>query len=85
MPELILQQSANLTLDILTYHVVSGAVPASAVTECMSADTVNGNPLSFTVDGGVMVNGANVTLADVNTSNGVIHVIDAGAYANCNS
>ena len=62
--------------DILTYHVVSGAVPASAVTECMSADTVNGNPLSFTVNGGVMVNGANVTLADVNTSNGVIHVID---------
>ena len=62
--------------DILTYHVVSGAVPASAVTECMSADSVNGNPLSFTVDGGVMVNGANVTLADVNTSNGVIHVID---------
>ena len=62
--------------DILTYHVVSGAVPSSAVTECMSADTVNGNPLSFTVNGGVMVNGANVTLADVNTSNGVIHVID---------
>ena len=61
---------------ILTYHVVSGAVPSTAVTECMSADTVNGNPLSFTVDGGVMVNGANVTLADVNTSNGVIHVID---------
>ena len=62
--------------DILTYHVVSGAVPSTAVTECMSADTVNGNPLSFTVDGGVMVNDANVTLADVNTSNGVIHVID---------
>ena len=62
--------------DILTYHVVSGAVPSTAVTERMSADTVNGNPLSFTVDGGVMVNGANVTLADVNTSNGVIHVID---------
>ncbi len=62
--------------DILTYHVVSGAVPASAVTECMSADSVNGNPLSFTVNGGVMVNDANVTIADVNTSNGVIHVID---------
>ena len=62
--------------DILTYHVVSGAVPSTAVTECMSANTVNGNPLSFTVSGGVMVNDANVTLADVNTSNGVIHVID---------
>ena len=42
----------------------------------MSANAVNGQPLSFTVNGGVMVNGANVTLADVNTSNGVIHVID---------
>ena len=62
--------------DILLYHVVAGNVPSSAVTECMSADAVNGQPLSFTVNGGVMVNGANVTLADVNTSNGVIHVID---------
>ena len=62
--------------DILLYHVVSGNVPSSAVTECMSADAVNGQSLSFTVDGGVMVNGANVTLADVATSNGVIHVID---------
>ncbi|MDB2333915.1 fasciclin domain-containing protein [Candidatus Poseidoniales archaeon] len=62
--------------DILLYHVVAGNVPSSAVTECMSADAVNGQPLSFTVNGGVMVNGATVTLADVGTSNGVIHVID---------
>ena len=62
--------------DILLYHVVSGEVPASAVTECLSATAVNGQPLSFTVDGGVMVNDATVTLADVSTSNGVIHVID---------
>ena len=62
--------------DILLYHVVSGAVPSSAVTECMSADAVNGQPLAFTVGEGVMVNDATVTTADVNTSNGVIHVID---------
>ena len=62
--------------DILLYHVVASEVPSSAVTECMTADAVNGQPLSFTVDGGVMVNGASVTMADVNTSNGVIHVID---------
>ena len=42
----------------------------------MSADAVNGQPLSFTVNGGVMVNDANVSLPDVATSNGVIHVID---------
>ena len=62
--------------DILLYHVVAGEVPSTAVSECLTATTVNGNPISFTVGDGVMVNDATVTLADVNTSNGVIHVID---------
>jgi uncharacterized surface protein with fasciclin (FAS1) repeats len=63
--------------DILLYHVVPSAVPASAVTECMTATAVNGQTLAFTVGDSVMVNGATVTSADVNTSNGIIHVIDA--------
>ena len=43
----------------------------------MTAEAVNGQSLSFNVgDGFTMVNGANVSLADVATSNGVIHVID---------
>ena len=62
--------------DILLYHVVSGEVPSSNVTECMTATAANGQTLSFTVGDGVMVNGANVTIADVATSNGIIHVID---------
>ena len=62
--------------DILLYHVVSGEVPSSAVTDCMSADSANEKPLSFTVDNGVMVNDANVITPDVTTSNGIIHVID---------
>ena len=62
--------------DILLYHVVAGSVPAANVTDCMTATAVNGDLLGFTVGDGVMVNGANVSLADVNTSNGVIHVID---------
>ena len=62
--------------DILLYHVVAGEVLSSAVTECMTATTVNGNPLSFTVGTSVMVNDATVTTADVATSNGVIHIID---------
>ena len=62
--------------DILLYHVVAGNVPSTALSDCMSAEAVNGQSLSFTVGDGVMVNGANVAIADVNTSNGVIHVID---------
>ena len=42
----------------------------------MTAPAVNGQILSFNLGSGVMVNDANVTLADVGTSNGVIHVID---------
>ena len=66
---------ATLT-DILLYHVVSGAVPSSAVTDGLVAAAVNGDDLTFTVGEGVMVNDANVILADVPASNGIIHVID---------
>ena len=63
--------------NILQYHVVGAEVPASAVTDCMSADAVNMQPLSFTVgESGVMVNDANVIMTDVISSNGLIHVID---------
>ena len=63
--------------DILLYHVVGAEVPASAVTDCMSADAANTQPLSFTVgESGVMVNDANVIMTDVISSNGLIHVID---------
>ena len=62
--------------DILLYHVVLGNVPSSAVEECGTATAVNGDTLSFGVGDVVTVNGATVTLADVATSNGVIHVID---------
>jgi uncharacterized surface protein with fasciclin (FAS1) repeats len=62
--------------DILLYHVVNGAVPASAVEECGGATALNGQPLAFTVGDSVMVNDATVSSADLNTSNGVIHVID---------
>ena len=67
----------NATLvDILTYHVVSGKVMSSDLTDRASADAINGDKLAFTVGSEVKVNGATVTGADVETSNGVIHVID---------
>ncbi len=65
---------------ILTYHVVSGKTVASDITRMNGAmpSTVNGQPLNITVRAGkVYVNGAQVIMADVQASNGVIHVIDA--------
>jgi uncharacterized surface protein with fasciclin (FAS1) repeats len=63
---------------ILTYHVVSGAVHAADLTDGMIVETVNGKSLTINVgDDGVSINGgAKVTVADIKTSNGVVHVID---------
>jgi transforming growth factor-beta-induced protein len=69
----------NATLaDILTYHVYAGAVPASAVTDGLAVNMLNGDKATFAVstDGVVSVGGATVTTADVQTTNGIIHVID---------
>ena len=60
----------------LLYHVVSGKVMAADVTDGLTADTLNGAPVSFHVADGVMINDANITATDIEASNGVIHVID---------
>ncbi|MDP6199768.1 MAG: fasciclin domain-containing protein, partial [Candidatus Poseidonia sp.] len=62
--------------EILLSHVVAGTVLATNVSDCMTAETLSGHSLSFTVDDSVKVNGATVTTSDVLASNGVIHVID---------
>ena len=69
---------ANATLvNILTYHVLSGAVDAANVSDGLVATMVNGDNATFTVENGtVMINDATVTTADVAASNGIIHVID---------
>ncbi|HET8819875.1 MAG TPA: fasciclin domain-containing protein [Xanthomonadaceae bacterium] len=62
---------------ILTYHVVPGRYPASRVATLDSAATVQGDTVEISVDGDrVMVDDATVVMADVNATNGVIHVID---------
>ena len=62
---------------ILTYHVVPGNVKAADVVKLDSAKTVNGQSVAIkVVDGKVMVDNATVTTADIEASNGVIHVID---------
>lgn len=61
---------------ILTYHVVAGKVMSTDLTNDMMAPTVNGADVTIMTDPTVMVNDANVVSADIEASNGVIHVID---------
>ena len=63
---------------MLTYHVVPGEVFSSDIAgRKLQAATVQGGSLSIDATSGVTVNDANVVAADVDASNGVIHVIDS--------
>lgn len=73
---LLKPENKDQLVSILTYHVVPGAVMSSDLTEGMTAATVQGANVTFTLDGGAKVNDANITTANIATSNGVIHVID---------
>ncbi len=62
---------------VLTYHVVAGKVMAKDAMKLSSAETVNGQSVDIEVwDGKVMIDGAEVISADVEATNGVIHVIN---------
>ncbi|MBK5111815.1 MAG: fasciclin domain-containing protein [Thermoleophilia bacterium] len=64
--------------NILTYHVVSGDVMASDLSDGQKIETVQGDKLTVKINGDkVMINDATVVQADVEASNGVVHVIDA--------
>ncbi|MBE9180498.1 fasciclin domain-containing protein [Oculatella sp. LEGE 06141] len=74
--ELLKPENREALIQVLTYHVVPGTVTSDQLSSG-DVDTVEGSPVTVTVDDDmVMVNEATVTQADIEASNGVIHVID---------
>ena len=75
---LLKPENKKQLVDILSYHVVPGvAAYSDAVVKMTEVPTVLGSPVAVKVVGGkVMLNGATVVIADVEASNGVIHVVD---------
>jgi transforming growth factor-beta-induced protein len=77
LEDLLKPENKEQLTAILTYHVVPSKAMAADVVDMTSATTVNGKDLAIKVeDGTVMVDGAKVVQADIECSNGVIHVID---------
>jgi uncharacterized surface protein with fasciclin (FAS1) repeats len=74
---LLLPENKEQLIAVLTYHVVPGKVMSTDLSEGLKAATVNGAEVTVTLDGGAKVNGAVISTADIEASNGVIHVIDS--------
>ena len=75
---LLKPENKDQLVAVLTYHVVAGKVMSADIAgKTMEVDSVQGSAISVNAMNGVMVDNANVVTADIETSNGVIHVIDA--------
>ncbi len=81
---LLKPENKDQLVAVLTYHVVPGKVMSSDIrNKQMKAGTVQGSKLNInTLNGGVKVDNATVVAADIETSNGVIHVIDTVVLPN---
>lgn len=77
LDNLLKPENKDQLVAILTYHVVSGKVMSTDLSDGMKAATVNEAEVTISTTDGAKVNGANVVTADVEASNGVVHVIDA--------
>ncbi|MET1414023.1 fasciclin domain-containing protein [Roseibium sp. HPY-6] len=75
---LLKPENKDQLVAILTYHVVPGKVMSSDIAgKKAEVASVEGSEITVDATDGVKVDGAKVVSADIETSNGVIHVIDA--------
>ncbi|MFN8828399.1 MAG: fasciclin domain-containing protein [Labrys sp. (in: a-proteobacteria)] len=75
---LLKPENKDQLVKILTYHVVPGKVMSKDIAgKSMMVKTVQGSEASVDAMSGVKIDGATVVQADIEASNGVIHVIDA--------
>ncbi len=72
---LLLPENQDLLVDVLKYHVVSGEILSTDL-ETSSVESLNGGLAVQVTSEGVIVNNASVVQADIDASNGVIHVIN---------
>jgi transforming growth factor-beta-induced protein len=76
--EALLEDPQGALSRILLYHVVPGKVMAADVSDGLTAETLRGAEVSFSImEGMVKINDASIVATDIEASNGVIHVIDS--------
>lgn len=74
----LLADPTGALADLLLYHVAGAAALSTDLSDGQLVTTLQGGDVEVTIDGmGVMINNANVIVADLVADNGVVHVIDA--------
>ena len=74
---LLKPENKDQLIAVLTYHVVPGKIMSSDIAGTVTmVESVQGSELDVNATDGVTVDGATVVTADIETDNGVIHVID---------
>jgi uncharacterized surface protein with fasciclin (FAS1) repeats len=74
---LLKPENKDQLIAVLTYHVVPGKVMSGDLSDNMNATTVQGTDVNIRVNNyGVRVNGARVVQANIEATNGVVHIID---------
>jgi uncharacterized surface protein with fasciclin (FAS1) repeats len=73
---LLAEENQTLLQKVLTYHVLSGEVLSTDLTDGAEVATVEGSTVEIDLDGGASVNGIAIITTDIQVENGVIHVID---------
>ena len=74
---LLKPENKDQLISVLTYHVVAGKIMSSDIAGTTAmVESVQGSELDVNATNGVTVDGATVVTADIETDNGVIHVID---------
>lgn len=76
LQRLLAAGNVEILSKVLRYHVVPGRVRAADLREGQEVTTVEGTTLRITLAGGARVNNARITTTDIETGNGVVHLID---------
>jgi uncharacterized surface protein with fasciclin (FAS1) repeats len=76
LEDLLKPENKDQLVAVLTYHVVPAKVMSTDLKDGQMAETVQGSKVKVDLGDGVKINDANVVKADIEASNGVVHVID---------
>ncbi|WP_228693759.1 fasciclin domain-containing protein [Lunatimonas sp.] len=75
---LLKPENKDKLIAVLTYHVVPGIVKSTDLKDGQKAKTVQGQEITVSLSGGkAMIDNATVTAADIEATNGIVHVIDS--------